>query len=153
MLQKRVDAGVADQAEKMQISSAGKGPADRLVQFRVLVKFSAENLLGDGNGFLIDDASGADVLMADFAVAHGSVGQSHVESAGMNQRGGISAHDSIGDGMFCQEDGVGAIPFRIGIFSPTIADDDDTRTSLSARHAILSKMSATILLNVSEKKR
>src|SRR2546430_917462 len=37
------------------------------------------------DGFLFDDAPGADILMTHLAVAHRAFGQSDVESAGVNQ--------------------------------------------------------------------
>jgi hypothetical protein len=149
MFQKSVNAGVADDAEEVEIAAGFLGAIDGAIEFRVFVKFASEDLLGDGDGFLIDDASGADVLVTDFAVAHGGVGEADVEAAGVNERARILAHDAIGDGMFREEDCVGVIPFWVGIFSPAITNNDHTRASFSARHSILSKSYEMILLNVS----
>ena len=125
VLEQAVDAGVGDDAEQVQLGAFLHGVGDGGVELRVLEKFAAADGLGDADGFLIDDPAGADVLVADFAVAHGAFGQADVEAGGVDERRGIFGHESIRHRMLRQINRVGVVPLRIRIFPPAIADDQD----------------------------
>ncbi len=80
---------------------------------------------GDADRFLIDNPAGADVLVADFAVAHGALGKPDVKARCVDQHVGIFRHEPIGDGMLGEVNSVGVVPLRIRIFPPAIANDQD----------------------------
>ena len=70
----------------------------------------------------MDDAAGADVQVADFAVAHLAVGQADEVPAGLNQRVGILAQQAVVGGLAGQGDGVG---LGLGAVAPAVEDDED----------------------------
>src|SRR5690606_8967277 len=83
--------------------------------------------LGDADGFLIDDAAGADVLMPDLAVAHGALGQADVFTAGADERPGPISPECVVDGRAGEAHGVEGLVLRIRILPPAISDDEDER--------------------------
>ena len=80
---------------------------------------------GDAHGFLIDDAAGADVLVADFGVAHDAFGEADIFAGGVDEDVGVVAHEAVGDGVLGEFDGVVGVHFGVGVFAPAIADDKD----------------------------
>ena len=70
------------------------------------------------------DAPGADVQVPDFAVAHLPVGQADKRSAGVNQRVGKFAQQTVIVRLARQRDGV---RLRFGAVSPAIENDQDER--------------------------
>jgi hypothetical protein len=147
VLEQPVHAGVADDAEKMKIRAVLQAIRDGSVELGVLVKLAVADLLGDADGLLVDDPAGADVLVADLAVAHRPLGQADVESAGRDQRRRILRHQAVGDRMLREVDGVGAVPLRERILPPAVADDQDERT-LDGGHRVDSFVEARDILGV-----
>ena len=72
---------------------------------------------------MIDYATGADVFVADFGVAHLSVRQADIEAARRDERARIFRLQRIVAGFFGEIDGVERVLVSVGIFSPAIADD------------------------------
>ena len=68
----------------------------------------------------VDDAAGADVEVADFAVAHLPVGQADVRAAGLDERVGILAQQPVIGRLARERDGVG---LGFGAVSPAVEDD------------------------------
>ena len=119
-------AGVADDAEKMQIRPIFQGIGRRRRSARRCRKTSPLRIaLVMRDRFLIDDPPGADVLVPDLAVAHRPLGQADVEPAGVDQHVRILGHQPVGDRMLGEIDGVGVVPLRIRILSPAVADDQN----------------------------
>src|SRR5678816_4149180 len=89
-------------------------------QYRLRKEFAVLDHQLDAGAVHVHDTSGADVEMADFAVAHLSVGQADVVAAGLNQGVGIFAQQAIVVGLAGQSDGVG---FALGAVAPTVEND------------------------------
>ena len=79
----------------------------------------------DADDFLVDDAPGSDVLVADFAIAHDSWGDADVETAGGQFGPGPILAEIVGYRRIGQLDGVERVVFGIVIGSPAIADDEE----------------------------
>jgi len=98
---------------------------------------------GDPHDLLLDDATGADILMAHLAVAHHLVGQAHIMAASLDERVGIFSHEAIIHGRARQVDRVGVVPFRERIRAPSVTNDEDDRSLCLAlnhgRYSLLSK--------------
>ena len=67
-------AGIADEAEEVELRVFSVAVFDGFEKHFVLEECSLANFFGESHRFLIDDSAGPDVLVADFAVAHGSGG-------------------------------------------------------------------------------
>ena len=92
-----------------------------------------ELLLGEkfvqAHQFLVDDAAGADVLMADFRVAHLAVRQTDVQARGLDERHRILGVQHVVRRLLRQLDRIEDVLFGIGILAPAITDDqEDGRT-------------------------
>ncbi len=70
------------------------------------------------------DAAGADVEVADLAVAHLAFGQADERAAGVDERVGILAQQAVVGGLAGECDGVG---FGFGAVAPAVEDDEDQR--------------------------
>ena len=79
MLLMRVYAAIAHEPEQVQARIFRRGK--RLDQHRVLREFAIGDRLVDAREILIDDAPRAEIEVADFAVAHLPIGQSHIHAA------------------------------------------------------------------------
>ena len=87
VLQQPVDAGVADDAEQVQVRPVAPGRCATAAFSSALSKnVAVADLLGDADRLLVDDPARPDVLVADLAVAHRPLGQADVEAAGVDQR-------------------------------------------------------------------
>jgi hypothetical protein len=118
----RVHAAVGDEAEEVQASLAGAGVLHGVEQHRMLEKFSVLDHQIDAGDVHVHDAAGADVEMANLAVAHLAFGQADERAAGVNERVGIFAQQAIVGGFARQSDGVG---FGFGAVSPAVEDEED----------------------------
>jgi len=74
---------------------------------------------------LIYNASCADILMTDFAVAHRPFGQADIEAAGGDERRRIVLHERVIDRCVGEQDGIGFVPLVRGVFSPAVTDDQN----------------------------
>ena len=91
-------------------------------QRRVGEEFAVLDHQLDAGDVHVDDAAGADVEMADFAVAHLPVGQADEVAAGLNQRVGIFAQQPVVGGLAGQRDGIG---LGLGAIAPAVENDQD----------------------------
>ena len=117
MFEQPVHAGIGCNSEEMHIFIFFNCAIDGGVHDGVVEELAVANLFRDRDRFLIDDSARADVLMTNLAVAHRALRQTDVKARGVYQCAGIIMHQRVGDGMFREHDGVGGIPFCIGIFS------------------------------------
>ncbi len=76
----------------------------------------------DAGDVHVHDAPGADVEMANLAVAHLPFGQADERSAGMNQRVGILAQQPVIGRLARERDGIG---LGFGAISPAVEDDEN----------------------------
>ena len=81
MIDVAVHAAIADQAEEVQAAARFRRAREGLFEHFVGRQFAVGDRLGDARQILIDDASGAQVQVADFRVAHLAVWQAHVRAA------------------------------------------------------------------------
>ena len=76
----------------------------------------------DAGAVHVDDASRADIEMPHFAVAHLPLGQADELAAGLDQRIGIFAQQTVIGRLACEGDGVG---FGFGAISPAVENDEN----------------------------
>ena len=76
----------------------------------------------DAGDVHVNDAAGADVEMADLAVAHLPFGQPHERSAGVDQGVGILAQQAVVSRFARERDGIG---FGLGAVTPAVEDDEN----------------------------
>ena len=139
-------AGVGDDAEQMQIRAVASWRwSTAAFNTGFAKKLPLRICLGDGDRFLVDDPAGADVLVADFAVAHGAFGQADVKAAGVDSVVGYSAMSRSATGCLAK-DGVCLVPLRIGVFSPSVTNDDHTGTMLRTNHDVFPFKVETMIL-------
>ena len=98
--QVRVDSAVADEAVYMEGRAVLYDVVHRRIKSFVLKESAFFDLLRDARQFLVDDASCADVEVADLGVSHLSFGKPHVEPAGGKRRSGICFEYAVDVG-FC----------------------------------------------------
>src|SRR5512143_1322903 len=75
-------ATVTDEAEEMQVAVAPSQVANKIQQGRRPKELAALDILVNTRDVLINNASRADVHVADFAIAHLAIGKTDVEAAG-----------------------------------------------------------------------
>src|SRR5208337_515801 len=109
-----------------QVQTAVAGPSfdHSIEQDWVLLELTVFDHQIDLGDVHINDASSADVEMADFAVAHLASGQAHVAPAGVNQSVGKFGQQAVVIRFARQRDGVRVGRRRI---APAIEDDQDER--------------------------
>ena len=118
----RMDATVGEQAEKVQSAFAYTCMLHRREQHRMREEFSVLDHLIDAGDVHVNDATGADVEMSDFAVAHLAFGQADKRAAGVNQRVGIFAQQAVINRLARKGDGIG---FGFGAVTPAVEDDEN----------------------------
>jgi hypothetical protein len=108
---------VAAQAEDVQTSLGAvlHGPA----QGRVFADIAAGDQLIDARDLHLDDAPGADIEMADLAVAHLPFGQADERPIGADERVRVLFPKAIEIGLAGHGDGVVG---GIGVVSPAVHD-------------------------------
>ena len=116
----RMHAAVRNQSEQMQPAFAGARMLHRVQQHGMREELAVLDHQIDAGDVHVHDAAGADVEMADFAVAHLPFGQAHERPAGMNQRVGILAQQAVIRRLARERDGVG---FGFGAVSPAVEND------------------------------
>src|SRR5258708_37537369 len=118
----RVHAAVGDQTEQMEPPLAHPRMLHRGEQDGMREELAVLDHQVDAGDVHVNDAAGANVEMPDFAVAHLSFRKADERSAGMNERGGIFAQQTVVGGLARERDGVG---FGLGAVSPAVEDDED----------------------------
>ena len=117
MLDVRMHAAVAHQPDQMQLASAAA--LHRVEQQRLAEEFAAGDQLVDARDVHLDDAAGADIQVAHFAIAHLPFGQADVRAGGVNQRVGKILQQAVVIGFAGEGDGV-ALGF--GAIAPAVED-------------------------------
>ena len=131
MLLSRMHAAVGDQPKEMQLAAAGARILHRFDKNRLREKLAILDHQVDARDLHVNDASGAHIQMADFAIAHLSFRQPDKRPAGMNQRIRILAQQPVICRLACQCDRIG---LGFGSVSPAIEDDENER--FGTRHKI-----------------
>ena len=124
MILVRVHTAVAEQADEVQPPPVDPRLLHRLQQRRMLEQFAILDHQIDTRNVHVHDAPGADVQMSHFAVAHLSVRQSDIASAGMNKRVRKFAQQFVIRWLARQRDG---IRFRGRSVTPPIQNDEHQR--------------------------
>ena len=100
-------------------------PVERGAPDGVAGDLAVGDRLGDPHDLLVDDAAGADVLVADLAVAHHAVGHADVEPARLHQRHGIIRVQHVVARLAREDGGVELVLLRMGVLAPAVADDEE----------------------------
>ncbi len=108
----------------MQAALAGAGVLHGVEQHGMREQFAVLDHQVDAGDVHVDDAAGADVEVADLAVAHLAFGKADERAAGVDERVGIFAQQAVIGGLAGERDGVG---FGFGAVSPAVEDDEDER--------------------------
>ena len=128
MVQQRVNTNVAAKTEKMQ-------PA--VVLFDIFYQFKKDLVLKkrpvlysytQPDGFLRNNSTGPEVLMADFAVTHRTFRQTHSPAARVYHAVRILHHQHIVYGCISYLNRVVLIFRRIPIIAPPVSDYQNRRT-------------------------
>src|SRR6266568_7353819 len=106
----------------MKLAAAGARVLHGAEQYGMLKEFAILDHQLDAGRIHVDDASGADVQVSDFAVTHLIVRQADILAAGMNQRIGILAQQAVVNRLAGKSDGIG---FSFGTVAPAVEDDED----------------------------
>ena len=120
----RVDSAVREQAEKMQAPIAGARFGHGFEKRRVLLELAGLDHHVDLADVHVHNAAGADVEVADFAVAHLPRRKADKTSAGVDERVGKFSQQLVVVGLVGERDGVGV--GRRGI-APTVQNDENQR--------------------------
>ena len=102
----------------------GHGSVDSLGQLDVLEEVAVLDVLGDAGQLLIDDATGTDVGVAHFGVAHLAVRQTHVQAGAGDQGAGVVTGQAVQVRGLGGSDGVVLL---LGAVAPTVHDDQNQR--------------------------
>src|SRR5579862_2794007 len=87
-------------------------------------KFAVLDHQIDAGDIHVHDATGTDIQMSNFTVAHLPFGQAHKRTASVNQRIGIFAKESIVRRLPSESDGVS---FGFGPIPPAVENDENER--------------------------
>ncbi len=120
-----VDAAVGDEAEEMKLAAAVLGALHGSDDGGVLLEFVFRDELVDAGDVHVDDAAGAEIEVADFAVAHLAVGQADEVLGGADEGVGILAEQLVVGGLAGEGDGVVG---GFGAVAPSVEDGEDERT-------------------------
>ena len=90
-----VHAAIADQAHQMNALSGFLGRVHGMNQRCLFKERPVLNVLGDTGQLLIDDTARTDVEVADLAVAHLAIGQTHVHTACTQFGVRIAGHERV----------------------------------------------------------
>ncbi len=120
----RMHAAVGHQPEQVQPALARARVLHRVEQHRMRKEFAVLDHQIDAGDVHVNDASGANVKMPDFAVAHLPLGQTNKRPTGVNERVGILAQQSVVRRLARERDGVG---FGFGAVSPAVENDENER--------------------------
>ena len=104
----------------MQATTGRFGLIKRGLKHRLFFKRTGFNGAVDAEQILVDDPPGADVHVANFAVAHLSIGQPDVFAVGAQGGFGVSAKQPIHEGCVGCGDGVARI---VVADAPSVQDD------------------------------
>src|SRR5277367_3661913 len=115
-----VDAAVAEEAEQMEL--AGAAAFHGFEEQRLALEFAAGDELVNAGDIHVHDAAGADVEMADFAIAHLSFGEADGGAGGVDERVGKFFEEAIVIWFAREGDGVAG---GFGAIAPAVEDGED----------------------------
>src|SRR5580658_3292708 len=118
----RVHPAIGNQAKQMQPPLAHACMLHGREQYWMCKELAVLDHQVDASDVHVNDAPGANVEMPDLAVAHLPLGQAHKGPAGMNERVGILAQQTVIGWLARQRDGVG---LGLGAVTPAIEDDEN----------------------------
>ena len=118
----RVDAARTEQPDEVQGAAGLAQAGAQLDQRRELIEFTGLDALGDADQVLGDHAAGAEVQVADLAVAHLAFGEADGESAGVEQGARKALPEPVPDRGGGQLDGVA---FALGPVAPAVQNHQD----------------------------
>ncbi len=148
-----VDATVGEEADEVERSSLlacefiGSGEGG------VGVEGAVEDGGVDAGHVHADDAAGAEVEVADFAVAHLAVGEADEVFAGAEEGVGVVAEESVVGGFACLRDGVAV---GLGAVTPSVEDGEDDWCfghdgSMSLRLVLMARISILVKVRARER--
>ena len=126
-----VDEAIAAEPEHVHAATRRRGVIEGRLQAGICGEASVADRSRDPHELLVHDPAGADVLVADLAVAHdrpfGRLGQAHVLAARADQGARpLPAHRGIERALRTQH-GVAGILLGVRVASPAIPDHKDDR--------------------------
>ena len=118
-----VDAGFGAEAHQVDRAAGGLDVFDEAAEGLDLAHGGRiGEALVDADDLLVDDATGADVLVADFGVTHDADRQADIESVGHDFGAGPIFGQAARDRDVRQLHGVELVVLRVVVFAPTVAD-------------------------------
>src|SRR5277367_584549 len=115
-----VHAAVAEEAEQMEL--AGAAALHGFAEQRLALEFAAGDELVNAGDVHVHDAAGADVEMADFAIAHLSFGEADSGAGGVDERVGKIFEEAIVIWFAREGEGVAS---GCGAIAPAVEDGED----------------------------
>ena len=122
MFDVRVDAAIADEAEQVQLARAATFHG--FEKQRLAREFAGGDELINARDVHVHDASGADIQVAHFAIAHLSFRQADGGAGRLNQRVGKFFEQAVVIRLARERDGVA---FGFGAIAPAVEDGKDHR--------------------------
>ena len=122
----RMHAAIADEAEKVQALALGF--FESLDEHWHLGEFAVADALIDAGEILINDAPGAKIEVADFAIAHLAVGQADIFTAGADGATWVGGVKVVVKGGLGEQGGVAignGLGFAAGVDAPAITDNQN----------------------------
>ena len=120
-----VDATIGDEADEVK-ALAGRG-GDSFLQNLVFREGAVTDGEVDAGEFLVNDAAGAEVEVADLGISHLALGQADLQAAGLESAPGIVLIETVVDRCFGEEGGI-ALFLRTGaaggIDAPTVTNEE-----------------------------
>src|SRR5664279_4835746 len=104
----------------MQFAAANARIFHRLDEYGMREEFAIQDHQVDARNVHMNDAPGTHIQVANLAVSHLPLGQSHKRPAGMNERVGVFAEQSVVNWLARERDGVG---LGFGSVSPAVEND------------------------------
>jgi len=120
MIEVRMDAAVAHQAEQVELARAAAFHG--FEKQRLERKLAGGDELIDSRAVHVDDAAGADIQVADLAIAHLSDGKADGGAGGLDERVWKIFQDAVVVGLAREGDGVA---FGFGAVAPAVEDGED----------------------------
>jgi hypothetical protein len=129
-----VDAAVGDEADEVEAPARSGG--DGFLENFIAGERAVADGKVDAGEFLIDDATGAEVEVANLGISHLSFGEADLKTAGLESAPGVISVKAIVDGGFGEKGGV-ALFFGTGaaggVDAPTVANQKKNRLGHPAR--------------------
>ena len=117
-----VDAAVGEQADEVEGAAFLAGEVVGAGEGGVGGERAVEDGGVDAGHVHVDDAAGAEVEMADFAVAHLAFGEADEVLAGADEGVGVFAEEVVVGGLTGEGDGVAV---GVGAVAPAVEDGKD----------------------------